>query len=206
MTSDCARSNDVTETSVVFIGCNQHARAYFKDQEKYFPRECKKALEIYKKIFAHDVVTRKMSDADRLAYHQKHSAPLMDELKVLVLQWKEDKIAPENSEFGRALNYFLNNEEKLRGFHRYEGAPLSNNISERQMIKIALFRNASKSFKTEVGAAVASLIFSLGLTAILANENPQPYFLAILKHQDHVKKDPAGYMPWNYRETISKIQ
>ncbi len=204
--TDCSKNNKVTVIDVIPLACNQHARNAFKEQKKYFPKQCKEILGIYKQIFKNDRKTSSMSDKERLAYHLEHSKPLMDKIHDLVSIWKEDKISPENSEFGKALNYFLNHEKELRGFHNFEGATLSNNISERQMIKIALLRNVCKNFLNETGANVASVIFSVGLTAILSGVNILDYFIAILRFQDHVKTSPELFQPWNYQETVATLQ
>ncbi len=183
---------------------NQHARKPFKDNQKFFPKQCKIILTLYKEIFKNDIKTKKMSDNDRLDYHIKHSGPLMDKIHDHITTWVEDKITPENSAFGKALNYFLKHEKELRGFLYYEGAALSNNISERQMIKIALLRNNSKTFLNVTGATIASIIFSVGLTAIACGANLLDYFIAVLRYQDYVKKDSSSFLPWNYQDTIQK--
>ena len=153
---DCSSNNKITAIDTIPIACNQHARKPFKELKNQFPKQCKTIIRLYKEIFRNDRKTQKMDDKERLDYHVKHSTPLMDKIHDHITTWIEDKIAPENSPFGKALSYFINHEKELRGFLHHEGAAICNNISERQMIQIALLRNNSKTFLTMTGAQVAS--------------------------------------------------
>ena len=71
----------------------------------------------------------KLSPTQRLAYHQAHSAPVMDALKGWMQQQLADKQVEPNSRLGQAYNYMLKRWEPLTGFLRIPGAPLDNNVA-----------------------------------------------------------------------------
>ncbi|RPH39727.1 MAG: hypothetical protein EHM87_23595 [Burkholderiales bacterium] len=202
---DGSNQNLVTKTPVIMLNCNQHARKMFEDCKKHFPEQCGEVLAIYKKIFKIDRKTKEMTPAERLAYHQKHSLSLFDKLQEKIAAWVEAKLSPENSPFGQACDYFLKREEALRGFLKFEGAELSNNLTESQIITIALLRNVCEAFQTVYSAEVASNIFSIGLTATLNNVDLLDYFSAILRYHDVLEKSPEKFFPWEYKNTIASI-
>jgi len=42
-------------------------------------------------------------------------------------------------------------------------------------------------------------------TAELAGVNPFDYLVGLLRHAKHVAEDPSQWMPWSYRETLTRI-
>jgi hypothetical protein len=82
--SDALSCNEVADESMLIrCHCLAHGRRKFSDLEEVFPRECQVVLEVIGQVFDHDEQARKdrLSPEARLAYHQAHSRPLMDELK-----------------------------------------------------------------------------------------------------------------------------
>ena len=72
-----------------------------------FPEECRYVLETLGKVYLTDAQARErqLSPEGRLLSHQKHSAPLMDEMR----QWMESQFAEHktepNSGLGKAITY-----------------------------------------------------------------------------------------------------
>jgi len=69
------------------INCLAHARREFIDVEAYFPQECAMVIKSLASVYKYDKETKeqKLSDEDRLLYHQKYSKPIMDELKIKII-------------------------------------------------------------------------------------------------------------------------
>ena len=89
------------------------------------------------------------------------------------------------------------------GLLREAGCPLDNNICER-MIKIAIrLRKNSLIHKTCHGAQVASILMSLIQTCRLAGVNPVEYLTKAQENKNALFKDPADWLPWRYKETLS---
>ncbi len=74
-----------------------------------FPEEVEHVLTRYSEIWGNDKHTKAQghTPSQRLAYHQQHSRPIMDEIKC----WGEQRLAnddiEENSSLGKAIKYFI---------------------------------------------------------------------------------------------------
>jgi hypothetical protein len=138
-----------------------------------------------------------------LAFHQQHSAPVLEELKRwLEEQWDKKEIEP-NSSLGKAVSYLLGHWKKLTGFLRIPAAPLDNNKVEKALKTPILNRKNAYYFKTLSGAAVGSVLMSLIKTCTEAGENPIEYLVSLLKHHRQVKKSPQYWLPWNYTQQLA---
>jgi len=69
-----------------------------------------------------------MEPAERLRYHQAHSAPIIKELKGWLQDQLEKKEVEPNSPMGKAVAYMLKHWEPLTQFLRVPRAPLDNNL------------------------------------------------------------------------------
>ncbi len=155
-------------------------------------------------VYHNDAVAKKqaMSDEDRLAYHQQHSAQVMADLKSWCSQQIEDKIVEPNSGLGKAINYMLKRWDKLTGFLKIAGAALDNNLCERALKHAILHRKNALFYKTQRGAYVGDLFMSLIHTCQLAGVNPLDYLTYLLKNAGELEKSPEHYMPWNYNQSL----
>jgi transposase len=173
-----------------------------------FPAESKKALDIFADVYKAEAEAQKLglSPAERLAYHQTHSEPRMKELEEwIAAQFAERRVEP-NSGLGKALKYLENHWEKLTLFLRVVGAPLDNNVVERALKKAILQRKNSLFYKTENGAAVGDMFTSFIHSCELNEVNAYDYLIEVQKHADEASRNPAQWMPWNYRETLGKLE
>ncbi|MEI6987403.1 MAG: transposase [Rhodospirillaceae bacterium] len=82
--SDALASNFVGELVRIFAKCMTHSRRNFVDVIDHFPQECGYVIDIFGTIYANDAQARdqKMSPAERLLYHQAHSAKPMHEFNL----------------------------------------------------------------------------------------------------------------------------
>ena len=147
-----------------------------------------------------------LSDADRLAFHQRDSAPVMAELeRWMKAELDEHRVEP-NSGLGQAMQYLLKRWARLTLFLRVPGAPLDNNICERALKMAIRHRNNSLFYRTEYGAYVGDVYMTIISTTILHHENPFDYLVALLRHEAEVAADPGAWLPWTYRATLVRIQ
>src|SRR5258708_6015737 len=139
--------------------------------------ECRYVLETLGEVYGNDEVARErgMTAAERLAYHQERSGPLMEGLR----QWGEQQFAEHkvepNSGLGKAIRYLLKHWEKLTLFLRREGAPLDNNICERAVKKAILHRKNALFYKTINGAPGGDLFIRPVHTCELFGAHPFRY-------------------------------
>ena len=73
------------------------------------------------------------------------------------------------------------------------------------MKKAILHRKNSLFYKTLNGARVGDLFMSLIHTCELNRANPFDYLTELLRHAEELKRSPAQWMPWNYRETLARL-
>jgi transposase len=191
----------------LLANCLAHGRRQFVDVVESFPEECRYVLETFGGVYHFDALARerKLSPEERLRFHQRHSAPLMQGLHDwMQAQFAEHKTEP-NSGLGRAISYLLNHWPKLTLFLVQPGAPLDNNIVERALKKAILNRKNALFYKTLNGAGVGDLFMSLIHSCELNGANPLDYLTELLRHTEAVKRQPSEWMPWNYRETLARL-
>jgi len=79
--SDAAAVNGKKMAQTIDANCLAHGRGKFRELEEIFPVECGQVMEAIRKVYQYDDQTKGMSDQERLEYHQKHSGPVMKELR-----------------------------------------------------------------------------------------------------------------------------
>jgi len=200
---DGLRHNTPAELEVILSNCLVHARRHFVDIASSFPDEVDKVINDLAAVYRNDALTRGMSAADRLRFHQEHSASVMAELKAWMDEQISEKKAEPNSRLGKAIDYSLERWKQLTLFLREPGAPLDNSLTERMLKRAIRHRNNSLFYKTENGAEVGDLYMSLIATAKLAGADPFLYLNALQRHATAVASTPAEWMPWNYGETLT---
>ena len=198
--SDALSRNKASDFDVIIAKCLVHARRNFVDIMEIFPSACRVVIDKLGKVYRIEKITRKenLSPKDRLEYHQKYSAPIMDELYDWLKVQFDDRLVEPNSGLGKAISYALNHWEGLTLFLRKEGAPLDNNICEMILKKSVLSRKNSYFFRSKKGANIADLYMSIIKTCEMNKVNPYKYLAAILKNKDFVAEKPENWLPWNY--------
>jgi len=192
---------------LLLANCLAHGRRQFVEVAANFPAECQYVLEMLGGVWYNDELARRgnLSPDERLRFHQEHSAPLMKTLK----EWMEAQLAEHktepNSGLGKAIQYMLRHWEPLTLFLREAGAPLDNNLVERALKKAILHRKNSLFYKTMKGAEVGDLFMSLIHTCELNGANPFDYLTELQRHAEELKQDPSEWMPWNYRDTLTRF-
>ncbi len=129
--SDGLAANQLKDNDSLWINCLIHGRRNFIDIESVFPEECHYAIEAIGKIYHHEaqIKKQKLSDQERLEFHQQHSAPIMEALKLQMKKHLDEHWVEENSRLGGAYLYMLKRWDKLTRFLSVPGAPLDNNTA-----------------------------------------------------------------------------
>lgn len=193
---------------ILLANCIAHGRRQFVEIAANFPQECGYVLESLGMVYGNEAFAREQGfDAEsRLTFHQQYSAPLMEQLHGwLKAQLAEAKTEP-NSGLGKAISYLLNHWRPLTLFLREKGAPLDNNLCERALKKAILNRKNAMFYKTSNGAMVGDLFMSLIHTCELNGVNAFRYLTELQRYSSDVKRTPADWMPWNYDQTLARMQ
>ncbi len=202
---DALSRNLPGELATIVAHCLAHGRRQFVDVAEHFPTACRHVLEALKVIYGNDAISRKrkLSPSARLRFHQAHSGPTMEALKMWLSRQFEDRLVEPNSTLGSGVAYMLKHWERLTLFLRVPGAPLDNNICERALKRAILHRKNALFFKTPNGARVGDLYMSLIHTCELNGANPFDYLTELERHADQLAANPQDWMPWNYRQTLA---
>jgi hypothetical protein len=187
----------------ILAHCLSHGRREFVSLTQSFPEECQHVLNSLGEVYRVDAKSKKlgMTPDQRLAHHQTHSQPVMEELKAWMQKQIDSKHVEPNSGLGQAIAYMLKYWKPLTLFLRKAGAPLDNNICERALKMAIMHRKNSLSYKTLNGARTGDLFMSLIHTCRLNGVNPFDYLLAIATRPEAVKLIPKAWLPWNYPKT-----
>jgi len=187
---------------VMDLNCLVHARRQFVDIKDFFPSQCEHVISAIATVYHHEAQCTKaeLSPTQRLAYHQAHSAPVMDALKGWMEQQLADKQVEPNSRLGQAYSYMLKRWQPLTGFLRIPGAPLDNNLAEQALKLSVRYRNNSLFYKNKHGAYVGDVLSSLIETCRLNGINPIDYLSALLDNRSAVFANPADWLPWNFQD------
>jgi hypothetical protein len=190
------------------LNCIVHARRNFLDIEGVFPDQCQRVIDDIAEIYKHEAHCQKetLSASQRLDYHQEHSRPVMDALKAWMEHQLEQKQVEPNSRLGGAFDYLLKRWEALTRFLHLPAAPLDNNAAERALKLILRYRKNSLFYANEHGAYVGDVLTSLIETCRLAGANPLDYLSALMHHRSAVFAEPAVWLPWNYRDTLTNAK
>lgn len=182
--------------------CNAHGRRNYYDVHCHFPEEVEHIIERYGEIWANEktAVKQRMSPSNRLAYHKKHSLPVMEAIRTWGAKQLADEKVEENSGLGKAIKYFDRHYDGLTMFCQVESAKLDNNSMEGQLKLVALNRKNANFFKSSVGAAVGDVLTSIIATCSINGVNAFEYLNTLQRNADDVKAHPAKYLPWNFKD------
>ena len=200
--SDALSSNNPTVLPVLHGGCNAHGRRQFVDVIEQFPTEVEWVLERYKIIWKNEdeIIGKALNPAQRLAYHQKNSLPVMEEIRDWGKKHFTDETVEENSVLGKAIAYFIRHFKRLTLFCQVEGAKIDNNAMEAMLKLIVRNRKNAMFYKTPTGAAISDVITSCIATTMRNDVNAFDYFNAIQRNKQLVKENPHAWLPWNYKK------
>ena len=205
--SDGLSRNPPGDLKTVVSNCLAHGRRRFVEVAGSFPKEVRHVLTELAKVYRLDARVRrwKLSMANRLRAHQRYSKPVMDNLQSWLDSRIKEKLIEPNSTLGHAIKYVLKRWDAMTVFLREPGAPLDNSVVERALKMAILNRKNAYYYRTQRGACVGDIFMSLIHTARAARVNPFEYLTMLQRYHEHVRKDPAAWLPWKYHETLARL-
>jgi transposase len=198
--------NVPSDFDTVLGSCLAHARRKHVELAESFPAEVRFVLETLREVYITDARARNdgLTPDQRLALHQKESAPRMAALEQWMQGQLDQHIVEPNSTLGAAILYMQKRWAELTLFLRAAGAPLDNNVCERALKKAILHRNNAYFYRTLNGAHVGDVFMSLIHTAELNHIAPFDYLVALQRNSSAVAANSADWMPWNYQATLAR--
>src|SRR4051794_14149114 len=144
---------------IIAVGCWAHVRREFFDARHNQPREVHYALGLIAQLYDVDDEVRGRSDPERLAARQERSVPVLKRLEAYLREQKG--LALPKSQFGKAINYALNQWEALLLYASDGRLGIDNNSSERTLRPCAIGRKNWVFFGSDRGGETAAVLMSI---------------------------------------------
>jgi transposase len=193
---------------VILCGCWAHLRRKFDEALKGLPPNkrasgscAREALDRINRLFAIERELKRCTPEERLEIRNQKSRPIVEEFR----KWLEE-ILPgvlPKSLFGKAVNYGLNQWEKLVRFLEDGRLEIDNNRAERSIKPFVIGRKNWLFCNTPKGAKASAVIYSIIETAKENGLNPYAYLnylfekLPNLESRDDATLDQL--LPWNVK-------
>ena len=199
---DALSRNIPASFKTILCNCLSHGFRKFNDLKEFYPEPCMRVIELIAAIYKNDEVTIGSTKQQRLEYHQKHSAAIMNQLHEYITHQLGSKQVEPNDSLGKAMRYMLKHWYALTQFLRVVGAPLDNNILERALKIPIRGRSTWLFYKTEYGAMIGGVLTSIIYTCALSGINPLNYLIALQENKSRIVKEPERWLPWCYQDTL----
>ena len=134
-------------------------------------------------------VERQVGDAfvaERLKPLQERSAPVLADLRLRLLVWKEP-LLPKRP-MAEAISYALGQWTELNVFCSDGAVAIDNNVSEREMKRVVLNRKNSLFVGNPRGGRTAAILASLTSTCRRHDVDPQLYLTQLLTNLSRVRR------------------
>jgi transposase len=168
----------VAGNQIMRAGCWAHWRRKVIDAEKAAPEIARQAIAMVRDLYAVEKQAADLSAANRLEIRQKQSAPLLAEIREMLLVCKE-QLLPKHP-MTEAINYALGQWQELTVFCSDGAVPIDNNLSEREMKRVVLNRKNSLFVGNARGGRTAAILASLTSTCRRHDVDPQLYLTQLL--------------------------
>jgi transposase len=195
---DALAANGSHSVPVIAVKCLAHARRQFTDIEDLFPHECRYVREALAAVYRYDAETKAMTPPERLAHHQRYSAPVMERLRLWIDEQFQQRRVEPNSVLGKALAYLQRHWPGLTQFLSQQHASLDSNAVERALKRVVLHRKNALFFRTEHGAAVGDILMSVIETCRANGIRAWEYLVNVVRNRRAVRENPPGWLPWTY--------
>jgi transposase len=193
--------------NVVPCGCWAHARRKFNEALKALPPSAradggaaaKQGLTFCNSLFAIERALRDATPEERKAARLERSEPVLTSFK----EWLDAHaaMALPKTVFGQAVNYCLNQWDKLVVFLQDGRLELDNNRSERSIKPFVIGRKNWLFANTPSGARASATIYSLVETAKENGLNPFDYLTHLFEELPKLRgvadPDLNALLPWS---------
>lgn len=191
------------KTQATLAGCWAHARRKFMDAKAVQPKgktgRADQALNLIQKLYGVEKQLSQATTEEKQALRQTEAVPIMQQLKI----WldKTTLQVPPKSTIGAAVQYTLNQWEKLQVYLEHGEAAIDNNRAERAIKPFVIGRKNWLFSNTRSGAHASALLYSLVETAKANGIQPSAYFTALFEQLPHSKDGNQldHLLPWSIK-------
>lgn len=158
------------------LSCWAHARRYVEKAQTVEPAFATQVLLEIARLYRIEEQIRHASDAERLRVRQTESAR---QLKIIFDLLESHQFRPQ-SPMQRAIQYALNNRERLCRYTGDPRLPIDNNAAERAIRRVAIGRKNWLFLGSETGGQTAAILMSLLGTCWANRVNAWTYLKDVL--------------------------
>ena len=185
---------------VIPVGCWAHARRKFHDALIAQPKPTGKAkvgLNYIQKLYVIEKQAKTLPPDKRKKMRQEKSRPILNAL----YEWlkKSEQAVLPKSKIGVAVNYTLNQWEKLIRYLDSGELGIDNNVTERDIRPFTTGRKNWMFAQSVNGAKASAVLYSFVMTCRANDINPYFYFKKLfseLPQRDELA-DLSDLFPWN---------
>src|SRR4051812_1145563 len=178
---------------IIAVGCWAHVRREFFDARHNQPREAHYVLGLIAQLYDVEDEVRGRSDEERRAARQERSLPVLKRLEAYLREQKG--LALPKSQFGKAINYALNQWEALLLYASDGRLEIDNNSSERTLRPCAIGRKNWMFFGSDRGGETAAILMSILAGAKRHGIEPFEYVRQLLIALSSADVDPRSLLP-----------
>lgn len=194
--------NVLEKQGITLVGCLAHARRKFNDALKSLPSKesaqkakAATALTMIKQLYKIETDAKSLSPEKRYQYRQEHAIPKLEDLR----NWLDNQNVLPKSPLGKAINYTLNQWDKLIRYCDDGILEIDNNRDERAIRPLAIGRRNYLFADTSEGAHTNARFYSLIETCKLHGHEPYAYLKHIFKELPMAEsvEDYEALLPWH---------
>jgi transposase len=175
---------------IIEVACNAHARRKFYEARGSDALRSHQALAYYRQLYELERQAKDFNDEQRLQMRQELSLPILDQFHTWLVAQRPE-VLPK-SPMGEAISYALNNWDALRRYTEAGFLTIDNNVSEREMKKIAIGRKNWLSIGSPRGGQTAAVLFSFTSTCQRLGVEPWAYLQDVLSRLPRTPPDRLG--------------
>jgi transposase len=172
---------------IIEVACNAHARRKFYEARGSDALRSHQALAYYRQLYELERAAKDFSDEQRLQMRQDLAVPVLGQFHKW-LEAQRPEVLPK-SPVGEAIGYAVNNWEALRRYTEAGFLAIDNNVSEREMKRIAIGRKNWLTVGSPRGGQTAAVLFSFTSTCQRLGVEPWAYLQDVLTR---LPTTPAG--------------
>lgn len=193
---------------VTLVGCFAHAKRGFTDTLKALPKDAttsrtnaEEGLGFCDKLFKLEKEYRKEKLSPEETYKKRleKTKPILQDF-LSWLKTKEKQVLPKTS-LGKAINYCLNQWDKLTAFMLDGRLEISNNRAERAIKPFVIGRKNFLFSKSPKGAQASAITYSIIETAKANNLNPFYYLTYLFEKLPNIDLENINeldqLLPWS---------
>ena len=193
---------------VTLVGCFAHAKRGFTDTLKALPKDAARSrtnaeegLKFCDKLFKleKEYGKEKLSPEEIYKKRLEKTKPVLQDF-LSWLKTKEKQVLPKTS-LGKAINYCLNQWDKLTAFMLDGRLEISNNRAERAIKPFVIGRKNFLFSKSPKGATASAITYSIIETAKANNLNPFYYLTYLFEKLPNIDLENINeldrLLPWS---------